>query len=47
MVERCTLELKFYCSTDFSGEFLQVGQAGKRLFKFFEDRWEEVAPTSD
>lgn len=27
--------------------FLQVGQAGKRLFQFFERRWEELAPNMD
>ncbi|CAH3184955.1 unnamed protein product, partial [Porites evermanni] len=32
---------------EFNEDDSEVGQAGKRLFKFFEDRWEEVAPTSD
>lgn len=25
----------------------QVGQAGKRLFEFFERRWEQLAPNMD
>ena len=31
----------------YSVESPQVGQAGKRLFEFFERRWEELAPIMD
>ena len=38
-----TFTIYFFCII----LFLQVGQAGKRLFQFFERRWEELAPNMD
>jgi len=32
---------------EFNEDDSEVGQAGKRLFQFFERRWEELAPNSD